>query len=140
MADFTTYANGDVVALSGGGNAASYPMVTVLENTYDTARGNVTSGDTCTEFIKIPAGSFVQHVMVECITGEASVTITVGTAADPDGYVTTTSLATAGRFATAAAALLGGFVAADTWLEFTIAGADLTTGKFRVAAVVANCG
>lgn len=147
MADFTTYENGDVVALSGGGNPASYPAVTVLHNTYDVTRGNVANGDTCTEFLKIPAGSYVLGVMLEVLSTEATVTVSVGDATDPDGYVAAQAVATAGRFAgdgayvnTAGAKPTLQFYAADTWIEFTVGGADMTTASFRVAAVVANCG
>lgn len=139
MADFTTYANGDVVALSGGGNPASYPAVTVLENSYDVARGTVTAGDTCTEFLKIPAGSYVREVMVDVLVPEAGVSIDVGIAAASDGWVAAQSLAVAGKFAGAGASL-GNFLDADTWLQFTVTGADLTVGQIRIAAVVANCG
>ena len=142
MPDFTQYANGDVIANSGGGNAASYPMVTVLENTYDTSRGTVTNGDVCTEFLKIPAGSFVHNVALTVIGAEAAVTVSVGDSDDPDGYVAAQSIATAGRFAGAGALVVasGTFYDEDTWLQFTVGGADLTVGTFKVSAVVANVG
>lgn len=144
MADFTTYANGDVIANSGGGNAASYPAVTVLENEYDVARGGVAQDDVCTEFLRIPAGSYVLGVAVQVLDTQATVTIDVGDAADPNGYVAAQALDTAGRFAGAGALLGAGvtpkFYATDSWLQFTVSAADLTTGRFRVAAVVANVG
>jgi hypothetical protein len=146
MADFTTYANGDVIANSAGSNAAGLPAVTVFENVYNPARGGVTNGDTCTQFIAIPAGSYVLGVMVEVITPESSVTLDVGDAADPNGFAAAQSLAVAGRFAGAGAYInsagpvLPRFYAAETWLEFTVGGANLTVAEFRVAAVVANCG
>lgn len=150
MADFTTYSNGDVVALSGGSNSAGLPDVTVFKNRYDVARGTVTNGDVCTEFLKIPAGSMVLGVQVRVITAEASVTISVGDATDPDGYVAAQTIAATGRFPGA-----GAYVAADTdatalqipqhyavdtWLQFTVGGADLTVGDFEIAVAVANLG
>lgn len=150
MANVTTYANGDVIALSGGGNPASYPMVTVLENTYDTSRGNLANLDVVTEFLKIPAGSYILGVALIVLTAEAAVTVSVGDATDPDGYVAAQSIATAGRFAGAGAYIAADtdvtalqipqFYETDTWLQFTIGGADLTVGTFKVAAVVANVG
>jgi hypothetical protein len=150
MANFTTYRNGDVIALSGGSNAASLPAVTVFENTYDTSRGAVAQNDVCTEFLKIPAGSYVLGVAIEVLTAEASVTIDVGDSTDPNGYVAAQSMATAGKFAGAGAYIAADtdttaleqpqFYAQDTWLQFTVSGAALTTGEFRVAAVVANVG
>lgn len=150
MADFTTYKNGDVVALSGGSNSAGLPDVTVFKNRYDVARGTVVNGDTCTEFLKIPAGSMVLGVQVRVITEEAAVTIDVGDATDPNGYVAAQTIAAAGRFPGA-----GAYVAADTdvtalqipqhyavdtWLSFTVGGADLTVGDFEIAVAVANMG
>lgn len=150
MADFTTYPNGEPIGRAGGSNAASYPAVTVFENTYDCADGPVTAADVCTEFLLIPAGSYVLGVAVCVLTGEASVTIDVGDATDPNGFVAAQSAATAGKFAGAGAYIVADtdttalqipkFYAVDTWLQFTIAGANGTVAKFKVAAVVANVG
>lgn len=151
MADFTTYANGDVVSLSGGANAASLPAFTVYENTYDVARGTVTAADVCTQFLKIPAGSMVLGVQVHVVeVCNASATLSVGDATDPDGYAVAVDLATAGRTAGA-----GAYVAADTdttalqipqhytadtWIQFTVNTANITFGKFTVSVAVANLG
>jgi hypothetical protein len=147
MADFTTYLNGDVIAVSGGSNAASLPSVTVFQNTYDVARGTVTNGDVCTEFLKIPAGSLVLGVQIKVNTAEAAVTVSVGDAADPDGYVAAQTIAAEGRFSgagayldTAGAKPTLNYYDVDTWLQFTVAGADLTVGEFTVSAAIANMG
>jgi len=148
MADFTTYKNGDVVANSGGANAAGLPAVTVFENTYDAARGTVTAADVCTEFLKIPAGSVVQAVQVRVDeVGDATATVSVGDATDPDGYAVAVPLDATGRTAgagayldTAGASPTPQHYAVDTWLQFTVNTADLTVGKFTVSAAVANLG
>lgn len=147
MADFTTYANGDPIAASGGSNVAGLPDVTVFRNTYDPSRGGVTNGDVCTEFLKIPAGSVVLSAQVRVITEEAAVTISVGDATDPDGYVAAQTAAAQGRFPGAGAYLdnVGAMptpqhYAVDTWLQFTVGGADLTVCEFEVAVAVANLG
>lgn len=147
MADFTLYPNGEPIGRAGGANAASYPAVTVFENSYDSGYATVTNGDVCTEFLLIPAGSYVLGVMVDVQGTEAAVTLDVGDATDPNGYVAAADLSVAGRVAGAGAYLnnVGAmptpqFYAADTWLQFTVAGADATVAKFRVAVVVANAG
>lgn len=141
MADFTTYANGDVVALAGGANAASLPGFTVYENTYDGARGTVANGDVCTEFLKIPAGSMVLGVQVTVLTAEGTVTVDVGDGDDSDGFVAAQALAATGRFAGAGAyAGTSVYYDADTWLQFTAAAADLTSAVFKVSVAVANMG
>lgn len=147
MADFTTYPNGEPIGRGAGANAASYPAFTIFEHTYDSGYATVTSGDVCTQFIKVPAGSFVLGCAVTCLTPEAAVTLDVGDATDPNGYVAAQSLAVAGRFAgagayvdTAGAMPTPQYYDADTWLQFTIAGADATVASFRVAVLVANAG
>jgi hypothetical protein len=150
MADFTTYDNGDVIANSGGGNPASYPAVDILWNRYDPSRGSIAEDDVCTEFLKIPAGSYVLGVAVIVHTGEASVTIDVGDSADPNGFVAAQTMAAEGRFAGGGAYVAADtdttalqiprFYATDTWLQFTIAGANLTVAEFTVSVVVANVG
>lgn len=150
MADFTTYPNGEPIGRGAGANAASYPAFTVFEHTYDSGYATVTNGDVCTEFILIPAGSYVLGVMVDVQTTEAAVTLDVGDATDPNGYVAAADCSVAGRVAGAGAYIAADtdataleqpqFYAADTWLQFTIAGADATVAKFRVAVLVANAG
>ena len=147
MADFTTYANGDVIANSGGSNAAGLPAVTVYENTYDVARGTVTAADVCTEFLKIPAGSMVLGAQIRVDVAEAGVSVAVGDATAPDGYVAAQTLAVAGRFQgagayvdTAGAMPTPTYYADDTFLQFTVSGADLTVGQFTVSVAVANMG
>lgn len=75
MATFTAYNDGQPVGAAAGANAASLPAFTVFEATYDSAKRNVASGDTCTEFVLIPAGSFVLGVQVNVLTPQATVTV-----------------------------------------------------------------
>lgn len=147
MADFTTFPNGEPIGRGAGANAASYPAFTVFEHTYDAKEGNVTNGDVCTEFIKLPAGSFVLGAQIDVLEAEAAVTVAVGDATDPDGYVAAQSMAAVGKFVGAGAYVdnVGAMptpqhYAAETWVQFTVAGADATVCKFRVALLVANAG
>jgi len=147
MADVTTYQDGTPIGRAAGAQAASLPMFTVFENTYDSTVMNIASGDTVTEFIKIPAGSYVLGVQLTVQAVEATTTIDVGDAADPNGYVAAQAVAVAGRFAGAGAYLdnVGAmptptYYDADTWISFTVGGAAATVCKFRVAVLVANAG
>lgn len=147
MADFTTYPNGEPIGRGSGANAASLPAFTVYEHTYDGGYATVTAADVCTEFIKIPAGSYVLAVQFTVQETQASGTVSVGDASDPDGYVAAQSLAVAGRFAGGGAYVdnVGAmptptYYATETWLQFTVNTTDLTTGKFRVAVLVGNAG
>jgi hypothetical protein len=147
MADFTTYPNGEPIGRASGANAASLPAFTVYQNDFDAADRIVTNGDVCTEFVKIPAGSYVLGVQVNVLTPEAAVTVDVGDVTDPNGYVAAQSAAVAGRFAgagayldTAGAMPTPVYYAAETWLQFTIAGANATVAAFRVSVMVANAG
>lgn len=150
MADFTTYPNGEPIGRASGANAPSLPAFTVYQGTYNADEGNVTNGDTCTEFIKIPAGSYVLGVAINVLTAEAAVTIDVGDVTDPNGYVVAASAAATGRAAGAGAYVAADtdvtamqipqFYAVDTWISFTVAGADALVATFRVSVMVANAG
>ena len=147
MATFTAYNDGQPVAAAAGANAASLPAFTVFESTYDSAKRNVASGDTCTEFMLIPAGSFVLGVQVNVLTAEATVTLDVGDSADPNGFVAAQATAVAGRFKgagayvnTAGAMPTPRYYAADTYVQFTVGGAAATVASFKVSVLVANAG
>lgn len=141
MADFTTLANGDPVNRASGSNAASFPGFTVLQHVYDGATDPVASGDVCTEFMTIPGGSIVLGVMVEVENIQATVTLDIGDAADPNGFVAAQALAVAGKF-NGAGLYLGAAAPkaylVDTAVQFTIAAAALSTGKFKVGIAIAN--
>jgi hypothetical protein len=125
-------------------------MFSVYENTYDSAVLNVASGDTCTEFLKIPGGSWVLGVMLEVLTAQATVTVDVGDVTDPNGFVAAQATTATGKFAGGGAYVaattdttalrIPKFYAADTWLSFSVGGATASAAKFRVAVAVANAG
>lgn len=147
MADFDTYPNGEPIGRASGANAASLPGFTVYQNDFDAVDRNVAAADRCVEFIKIPAGSFVLGVAVNVLTPEASVTIDIGDPVDPNGYVAAADASVAGRVAgagalvdTAGAFPSPTFYAVETWLSFTIAGANGTVVAFRASVMVANAG
>jgi hypothetical protein len=146
MANVTLYKNGDPIAQSAGANAASLPMHTVFESTYDSTRKNLAIADVVTEFIKIPAGSFVQHVQVQVIVPEAAVTLLVGDAGDPNGFADAVALSAAagtrvaGAGAYQASTAVAKYYDADTWLQFTIGGAAATVAKFKVSVAVCSMG
>lgn len=148
MANITDYPNNlGPHARAGGSNAAGNPSVSVFENTYDIDKGGVTNLDVLTEFLAIPAGSYVLGCQVTVDTIEAVVTIDVGDSADPNGFVAAQALAVAGRFDgtgayvnTAGAMPKPRYYDADDFLSVTIGGADLVVGKFTIALIVANAG
>lgn len=148
MADYTTYPNGEPIGRAGGANAASMPAFTVFENTLDFSERNLAATDTVSEFLKIPAGSYVLGVAVDVLVADANAaTMDVGDATDPNGYVAAVAVNATGKTAGAGAYLdnVGAYVTpqyytADTWLQLTIAAAGVSTGKVRVAALVANAG
>jgi hypothetical protein len=147
MADYTTYRNGTAINLAAGTPAPSFPMHTVWENTFDAALRPMAISDTCTAFMTIPANTVVQQVYIEILTAQATVTVDVGDATDPNGYVTAQVgtvagvFAGGGAYATAIAAAAGGkLYTVDTALQFTIAAAAAATLKFRVVVVGFNIG
>lgn len=150
MADFTTTAKGEPLKRSGGANAAGYPQYTVWENTFDATERGLAIADTVSEFLTIPANTLVHGVFLEVITPEAAVTVDVGDAGDPNGYVAAQTAAAAGMFQGG-----GAYIAADTDvtaqeipqlytaetdISFAVAGAAATVLKFRVVVVGVNLG
>ena len=145
MTDIVNYPNGEPIGRGAGAGHASLPAHTVYTHTYDSAEGNIPSADTVTEFILIPAGSYVTNVQIEVLNIEAVTTIDVGDSVDPNGYVAAQAMAVAGRFDGAGALLANmtvktQYYAVDTWLEFTVGGADATVAKFRISVAVTNLG
>lgn len=141
MANFTTYANGDVIARGSGSNAAGYPAVTMFEGVYDASRRNLAAGDTV-ELINLPARSFVHKVFYQVLTGDATQTLNVGDATDPDGYVAAADVATAGNTGVGAGTYASGkyyTAAAPITLEVPATKA-LDTLKVRVVALVGVVG
>ena len=150
MTDFVNNAKGDPLKRSGGANAAGFPQYTVWENTFDAAERNMEIADTVSEFLTIPRNTLVHGVFIEVLTPEGSVTVDVGDATDPNGYVAAQSAAAAGLFQG-----VGAYIAADTDvtaqeipqlytvdtdISFAIAGAAASVLKFRVVVVGVNVG
>lgn len=144
MADYNEYPNGEPIGRGAGANAPSLPAFTVFEHTLDTAERNLGIGDTVTEFIKLPAGSFVLGAAITVLTAQATVTVDVGDSTDPNGFIAAQSTAATGRFAGAGALLVAtvapSYYDADEWVGITIGGAAAATAKFRVALLVGNTG
>lgn len=137
MADVELYRDGRPVTLGAGGNAAGVPAPVVLENTIRAADidGGVAAADTLLA-MTIPAGMIVSAVAVEVVAGEATVTIDVGDAADPNGWVAAQAIATAGRYIGAGAyAGTPKLYAADTDLIVTPAAATMDAAVLRVVVV-----
>lgn len=107
MADYTTYVDGTPVARAAGSNAAGFPTVTVFETEYDASRRPMVATDTM-EVMNIPAGAFVQKVVVEAANGQATQTINVGDETDPDGYVAVGAVGTTGARVIGAGAFASG--------------------------------
>lgn len=95
MAVQATYTNGEVIAAASGGNFAGTPCRTVLTGIYDASRKNVVSGDVI-PVVNIPAGTFVEAVIMECVTAQATVTFAVGKTGSTAGYLAATAVGTAG--------------------------------------------
>lgn len=107
MAHFTTYSDGTPITRSSGGNAAGAPMPTVLVGEYDASKRALAAADTA-DVITIPAGTFVNKVFYEVLTGDATQTLNVGDGADADGFVAAADVATAGNNGMGAGALATG--------------------------------
>lgn len=99
MTAFTTYTDGAVVAKGSGGNYAGSPVRTVLTGYFDATRRNMTAADTMA-VLSIPAGTWVEAVVLEVITAEATATptISVGDAATPTGWVSGQATNVPGKF------------------------------------------
>jgi len=142
MADVEAYRGGEPIAQSAGSGAAGYPAYLILENTIEADRidGGVAATDTL-RLMDIPAGMVVQDVVLQVITGEATVTVDVGDSTDPNGWVAAQAVATAGRYLGGGAyAAAGKLYAADTELIATPAAASLAAAKLRVVVVGVHTG
>lgn len=133
MAAFTTYLRGDVVASRAGANAAGAPAHAVIEAFFDASQRNLAAADTMV-LASIKAGTVVRAVYVEVVTIDATQTIDIGDATDPNGWVADGSVATAAYLAGAGAyASAPKVYAADTDLLLTVPSTKaLDTAKIRV--------
>jgi len=152
MATYTTYSDGTTVTASGGSNAAGFPAVTVIENIFDAGRRNLASADVI-ELIKIPAKTRVLNVFYEVLTADATQTVSIGDATDPDGYLAAADVGTDGNVGCSTLALTTGtpntvtgysngkfYSAADTIDLVVDSGKALDTLKLRVCVTVAQFG
>lgn len=138
MATFTTYANGTSTVNSAVA-AASFPVVTTVENTFDATKRNLVAADVV-EMISIPAGTQVHAVYWEVLEVDAAQTFDVGDGTDVDGFVAAASAATATRGLGAGVAVGKFYAAADTIDLSVPATMALDTLKVRVVAMVTMMG
>jgi hypothetical protein len=134
MANYTTYSNGDTIANANGANAAGYPATTVMVAEFDASKRNMAIDDTA-DVMTLPEGTVVNSCLLEVITGETDVNVELGTADDPNGFLTSTDCDTAGiKVGTPAAADLGTATvhAGDKPLRVTVITAAADTLKIKV--------
>ena len=138
MTAYTTYTSGIVAKSTAGSGAASAPMRTVFTNVIDCAQRNLAAADTLV-VMTIPANTWGEQCFIEVITIDATQTVDIGDAIDPDGWGVGLSLATAGMVHdpdaafNAAAALAGKLYTAATDILITVpSGKALDTAKFRI--------
>lgn len=124
MATYTTYTNGESIAAYSGGTYAGSPSRTVITGVFDAARRNLVAADVV-QAVTIPAGTWVEAVILEIVTAEATATqtISVGDSASTSGWVSAVSSSAA-----AGTKYLGaGALAIAT-------GTSQTNGKYYTAA------
>lgn len=139
MATFDTYANGRSTVNTAVA-AASFPVVTTVEQTFDATKRVLEAGDVV-EMIRVPAGTHVQSVYVEVLEGEAGQTLNVGDGSDVDGYVAAADVSTTGARLLGGGAMLGKlYTEADTIDLEVPATNEFTTLHVRVVAMVVMMG
>lgn len=132
MASQALYNDGTSIAAGSGGNHASTPCRTILTGVYDATRRNVVSGDVI-PVVNFPAGTIIENVIMEVLTGQATVTMALGITGTTAGYLAATTVATAGtKTAGTVASLVADGVGA---LNVTAGTVDLLVG----AATAATC-
>lgn len=136
MANIKNYPNGDPIVRSAGSNAASVPMHVVMESTFEAGRlGSAAIADTIT-VLQIPADTLVTAVLLEVLTPQATVTLAVGDAGDPDGWVAAATVDAVGvRLGGGAYAAAPKLYTAATDLNLLVAVAALTTATVRVVVI-----
>ena len=147
MATYTTYTDGTSIVAASGGNYAGAPVRTVLTGIFDAAKRNLTAADVA-EVLSIPAGTWVESVILEILTAEnsATPTISVGDGTSTSGWVSAVdSSAAAGTKYLGAGALAiatgtsqtnGKFYSTADTLDLLIPTGDAaTTLKVKVYAV-----
>lgn len=140
MANIVNYPGGVPIARSAGSNSASAPQHFVMENTFDASRlGSAAIADTI-EVMTIPANTMVHNVFVEVKTAQATVTVAVGDAADPDGWVAAATVAATGTRLGGGAYAGGKLYTADTPLALLVGAAALTSAVLRIVVTGVKLG
>lgn len=142
MADYTTYADGSVVANKSGSNAAGYPAVTVLTGEFDASKRPLASGDTMA-VINVPANTYVLKVSIDVDTIDASQAVDIGDDATADGWGEDLSVASGGGVADLDADFNATgklYTEADTIDILVPASKYLDTAKFTINATCAILG
>jgi hypothetical protein len=152
MATYNTYPDGRPILKAGGGNAAGFPMVTVLEGLFDAYKRNLVAAD-IVQLIQIPKGTLVHAVGYEIITADAGQTIHLGDEATAAGYFSAANVATQGAKAVTSLVLATGtpntvvgysggkFYATAATLDLTVPSTmALDTLKIRVFAIASILG
>lgn len=139
MAIQATYADGTTIASASGGDYAGTPVRTVLTGVFDASRGNVISGDVI-PVVSFPAGTIIENVVLEVLTGQATVTLALGITGTPAGYLAATAVATAGAktAGTVASLVADGVGALNTaagTVDLLVGGATAATVKVRVHVI-----
>jgi len=139
MAIQATYTDGEVIAAKSGGNYAGTPVRTILTGIYDATRKNVVSGDVI-PVVKFPAGTLIENVIMEVITGQATVTFALGLTGTTAGYLAATAVTTAGvkTAGTVASLVADGVGALNTpagTVDLLVGGATATTAVIRVHVI-----
>lgn len=139
MAIQATYTDGTTIAAVSGGNYAGTPVRTVLTGVYDASRLNVVSGDVI-PVVNFPAGTIIENVVLEVLTGQATVTLALGITGTTAGYLAATAVATAGvkTAGTVASLVADGVGALNTTagtVDLLVGGATATTVKVRVHVI-----
>lgn len=133
MAVQSTYTNGEVIAAKSGGDYTGTPTRTILTGIYDASRKNVVSGDVI-PVVNFPAGTIIENVVLEVITGQATVTFALGLTGTTAGYLAATGVATAGvKTAGTVASLVADGVGA---MNLTAGTVDLLVGAATASTAV----
>lgn len=141
MSTHKTYINGRPIVATGGSNAAGFPAVTVMQNTFDASKRPLAAGDVA-EVLHVPAGTFVHKVFVHVMGAESGENINVGDGDDTDGYVANASVGTEGaRVMGAGDYAAGKFYAEEDTIDIHMpTGKSIEVAHVRVVAVVAAIG
>lgn len=139
MATYSTYPDGKPILGASGGNAAGFPMVTVLEGTFDASKLALVAADVV-QLINIPAGTLVHATGYEVLVGDATETMNIGDGGNVSRYFTAADVGTTGN-KTALGIATGYFYSAADTIDLTVPAADAADVlKIRVFVVCSILG